>query len=107
MPLIKVTPIDEILQTAGVKPKDSESLDSKLKSNRLDTDSLFSHLGEIVSSSENDITRLQALKMALQLNSETRQAMTDDKAKTAPIVNIIINDSQSVSINPILIPRER
>ena len=110
MPLINtqtnVQAIDEILEVSGVKNSKTASLEAKLKTNRLDTDSILSGIGDIASNSESDIVRLRALEMASRINPETRIAMNDDKTRQIPIVNIIINDSAAISINPILIPRE-
>jgi hypothetical protein len=99
------SPIDKILQLTGVKPKNSETLDGKLKSSRLDTESLLSGVSDIVSNGDCDSVRLQAIKIGLQLNPETRMAMNDEQSKTTPSISIVIVDSQPKEMNPILFPR--
>lgn len=109
MPRIDTTnvqAIDEILEVSGVKQAKETTLNAKLKANRLDVDSILSVLGDITHNTESDITRLQAVTKAMQLNSETREAMNDERTKQVPTVNIIINDSRAVNLNPILLPRE-
>ena len=107
MPLINTTQeIDEILQVSGVKDPKNTGMEKKLKDNRLDTDAILSGISDIAHNSDSDIVRLRAIEMASRINPETRGAMNDNKVSHIPVVNIFINDSQNVSINQILIPRE-
>lgn len=100
------SPIDNLLEIAGVKQKKDSALTDKLRTNRLETDNILEGLSDIAHNDQNSGFRLQALKMAAQINPETRLAMNDESAKMIPTINIIINDSKAVAINPILIPRE-
>jgi hypothetical protein len=106
VPLIDtINPIDEILQLTGVKPRESETLNGKLKLSRLDTETLLSGVSDIASNGDSDSVRLQALKIGLQLNPETRMAMHDEQSKATPSISIVIIDSQPKEMNPILFPR--
>ncbi len=97
-----------ILQEAGIAPPEEdekESLESKLKASRLDTKSLLQGVSEIASNGDTDNARLQALKMGLQLNPETRQAMKEEAHVHVPVFNIVIKDGGQAQINGILMPR--
>lgn len=98
--------IDEILQKTGLKEKPQEGLAGKLKKARLDTQTLLDGVSEIASNGDTDNARLQALKMGLQINPETRAAMNDDAGKIVPVFNIIIKDNGKASFNQILMPRQ-
>ena len=105
MPLIDtLSPIDKILEKAGVTQK-SATLDKKLTKSRLDSETLLDQVSDIISNGDSDAVRLQAIKVGLQLNPETRQAMNDEKAQQVPVFNIFIKDPQSLAINQILVPR--
>jgi hypothetical protein len=106
MPLIDTSPqIDQLLEVAGLTKKKDQNLESKLKSSRLDTESLLDGVADVISNGDSDGVRLQAIKIGLQLNPETRQAMNDEQSKQAPTFNIFIKDPQSSQINRILLPR--
>jgi hypothetical protein len=51
---------------------------------------------------DSDSTRMKAIDTGLKLNGLLSK---DDSGPSAPIVNIIIRDSEYAQINPILIPR--
>ena len=107
MPLIETNPmIDNLLEVAGVTQKKDLSLEKKLKNSRLDTDSLLCGVSDIVSNGDSDNVRLAAIKIGLQLNPETRQAMNDEQSKIVPTFNIYIKDPHSDVINQILLPRK-
>lgn len=97
--------IDEILTQSGVKTPTTTDFESKLKRARLNTESLLEGVGDIASNGDTDNARLQAIKMGLQLNPETRKAINDDNGKQAPVFNIIIKDGGRASVNAILMPR--
>lgn len=97
--------IDSILTQAGVKEKPAGDLAGKLKRARLDTQTLLDGVSEIASNGDTDNARLQALKMGLQINPETRAAMNDDAGKQMPVFNIIIKDGGRAQLNTVLMPR--
>lgn len=97
--------IDEILTQSGVKTPTTTDFESKLKRARLNTESLLEGVGDIASNGDTDNARLQAIKMGLQLNPETRKAINDDNGKQVPVFNIIIKDGERASVNAILMPR--
>ena len=109
MPLIDTTPtpIDNLLEMAGVKQKNESTLEKKLSKSRLGTEELLEGVADIISNGDTDSVRLQGIKIALQLNPETRQAMNDEATKQAPVFNIFIKDTKSNEINQILLPRKK
>ena len=94
-----------LLQT-GLKEKPAESFEGKLKKARLSTESLLQTVGDIVSNGDTDHNRLQAAKIGLQLNPETRKALNDETGKQVPVFNIVINDNGGrTNLNAIMMPR--
>lgn len=107
MPLIDTNPmIDNLLEAAGVIQKKEQTLSGKLQKSRLDTDSLLGGVSDIINTGDTDTVRLAAIKIGLQLNPETRQAMNDEQSKQVPTFNIFIKDPNSQLINQILLPRK-
>lgn len=101
------TAIDQLLETAGVTQKKDVSLEKKLNRSRLNTETLLDGVSDIISNGDSDGVRLQAIKIGLQLNPETRQAMNDEQTKIVPTFNIFIKDPHSETINQILLPRKK
>ena len=83
------------------------TLEKKLKSSRLDTESLLTGVSDIINTGDTDTVRLAAIKIGLQLNPETRTAMNDEQSKQTPVFNIFIKDPNSQVINQILLPRKK
>lgn len=110
MPLFNTSPsnsvvdinVKQLLEEKGISPKDKDNLTDLLKKNNLDTNALCRRLSEVIEGAESDHISLRGIEMGFKLNG----VMREDATKNIPAVNIIINDSQSVSVNPILIPRE-
>lgn len=100
-----LTGIDEILQSSGLKEKPANDFAGKLAKARLNTEILLQGVADIASNGDTDNARLQALKMGLQLNPETRAAINDDAGKQMPVFNIIIRDGGRAQLNTILMPR--
>ena len=68
----------------------------------LDAPTVLKQVGELMVYAEQENTRLAAAKIGLQLN----KLLDSDEAKIGPpIVNIIIQDSEYINLNPILLPR--
>ncbi len=89
-----------LLEAAGLD-KEKTTLKEKLKENRLDTSSALGVVAEIAHNGDSDAIRLRAVEMALKMSGDLEEEVT----KVVPVVNIIIRDKESMTINPILIPR--
>jgi hypothetical protein len=93
--------IQEILKSSRLAPETDSTLGTKLNSAGLDPDSILDQVGSIMRCAEREETRLGAAKIGLQLNG----MLDKDSGINIPVVNIIIQDNEFGSINPILIPR--
>lgn len=76
-------------------------LSDRLERAGLDPDSVLDQVGSIMRCAEREETRLGAAKIGLQLGG----LLNKDDVINIPVVNIIIQDNEYGSINPILIPR--
>lgn len=99
------------LESIGLVPSKTQKkstdsdLKAKLEDNNLGVDDLLSSLSNLAHGADSDSIRIRAIEDAMKLHPDTR--IMDSNKPTAPVVNIIINDGQnSVSLNPILFPRE-
>jgi hypothetical protein len=111
MPLIDVSNpkqnegIHRILKESGLlpqgKPGEKKTLQDELNAAGLSLGEILGRVREISENGETDSVRLGASKAALEMHGVLKQ----ESVKTVPQVNITIVDSQSVAINPILIPR--
>lgn len=100
MPLLSPTQIKSVLKETGVK--DTNEIQKILALNGLSPDEVIQEVGYIMRGGDNSNIKLRAAETALKLNGLLRN---DNEGPSAPIVNIIINDSE-FNLNPILIPRE-
>ena len=87
------------MEASGLSKK--KSLKELLEENSLGTSSALAVVAEVAHNGESDAIRLRAAEMALKMSGDLETEVT----KAIPIVNIIIRDTQNVSVNPILIPR--
>lgn len=81
---------------------DEVNLKELLRNNNLSADETLDTLAAIMRGAENESTRLRACELAVKLNG----LISDGEGAKIPIINIIIKDSESISVNPILLPRE-
>jgi hypothetical protein len=103
MPLIDVSSeTTSLMEAAGLKSQEKQTLKELLKNNSLDTDSALGIVSAIAHCGDSDAIKLRAAEMALKMSGDLAQ----DDVKVVPVVNIRIVDAQSVSVNPILIPRK-
>ena len=84
-----------------MKPKLQESVKASLDASSLSVDDLLGELGSIIRCAENDSVKLSGIKTALEMHG----ALNKEATREIPTINIIINDPQNLSVNPILIPR--
>ena len=77
------------------------SLKELLRDNQIDTDEALGIVSAIAHCGDSDAIKLRAAEMALKMSGD----LEETAVKQIPVVNIIINDTQKVDINPILIPR--
>lgn len=98
MPLLSPLQIKNVLKETT---KNGTPLQELLDSNSLGAEDLISELGSTIRAADNTAMKLKGLEIGLKLN---KLLGTNDEGPQAPIVNIIINDSE-FSVNPILIPR--
>ncbi len=102
MPLLQVNQIKNVLKESGISSKDD--IKSILAREALGPDDLISELGSVVRGADSSAMKLKGIETALKLNGLLRN---DSDGAVAPIVNIIIHDSEfSQGINPILLTRE-
>ena len=94
------TPVTKLLEEAGLSKKVKRDIRSILSDNNLSTEDAVQALSGIAHGGDSDQVRLRAIEMGLKLNGD----LADD-GKQMPVVNIIIRDSSSIEVNPILIPR--
>ncbi len=80
--------------------KDGE-LEELLEANGMGREELIQQLGSVTRCAEMESNRLRAIELGVKLHG----MLKDDEVKNIPVVNIIINDSEHIGINPILIPR--
>jgi hypothetical protein len=92
--------VKEVLKEAKTISK-SANLEELLEANGLGPEEVLQNLGSLTRCAEVEGNRLRAIEMGIKLNGMLR----DDEGLKVPIVNIIINDSEYVGVNPILIPR--
>lgn len=101
MALLNPNQIHQVLSEAGLRPKNAGNLADILAANSLSPEDVISELGSMARSATQEPTRLKALELGMKLNG----MLQGDDSKQIPIVNIIIQDAQNFSVNPILIPR--
>lgn len=109
MPLLNPSQIHKVLSNSGVSPSprrepvegSASNLREMLEDNGLGPEKLLEQLREITMVADSDGTRLRAIDTGLKLNG----LLAKDEMNYAPVVNIIIKDSEFASVNPILIPR--
>jgi hypothetical protein len=102
MPLLSPNQIHQVLKNEALdSPKTKSELESLLRNNNLSKEEVLENLALLMRSGETDGVRLRAAETALKLNG----LLTGDDEKSNFSVTIIINDSQFVGVNPILIPR--
>ena len=103
MPLLQVNQIKNVLKESGIKAG-SDDIKGILAREALAPDDLISELGSVVRGADSTAMKLKGIETALKLNGLLQ---TNNDGVGAPIVNIIIHDSEfSQGVNPILIPRE-
>jgi hypothetical protein len=90
----------KLLETAGLGRANRKNLKAILADNNLDTEAAIGVISGIAHGGDSDTIRLRAAEMALKLSGDLVQEQSH-----IPVVNLIINDSQKVEINPILLPR--
>ena len=93
--------ISQILKESKLESMTDSTLATRLNSAGLDPDNILDQVGSIMRCAEREETRLSAAKIGLQLNG----MLDKDTGISIPVVNIIIQDNEYGSINPILIPR--
>lgn len=89
------------MTAAGLNER-QKTLKESLREHNLDTSSALGVVSGIAHYGESDAIKLRAAELALKMSGDLEQEAT----KSTPIVNIIIRDTQSLSVNPILIPRQ-
>jgi hypothetical protein len=99
MPLFEVMDSTKALMDAAKITK--RSLKELLRDNQIDTDEALGIVSAIAHCGDSDAIKLRAAEMALKMSGD----LEETAVKQVPVVNIIINDTQKVDINPILIPR--
>lgn len=100
MPLLSPNQIHEALKPIRKEQSEKQSLQDLLEKNNLSPDEVLDNLSAMLRAGDNDSTRLNAAKIALQLNGLL------DKNETANIPSVTINIIDSnFSLNPILVPR--
>lgn len=110
MPIIKTkdiidisdSAVEKLLKNNGVIKSSAadKGLPSILEDHGLGPEDLVKELKYLLDSDESAHVKLRVIETGLKLN----KALGEDEQKFSPI-NIIIKDGESVSINPILIPR--
>ena len=91
----------ELMAESGVSS--DKPLPELLKQNRLDTNSLLGKLSDMIDDNESPHIKMRGIETGLKLNG----VMNDkDVVKQMPTFIINIKDKESVTINPILLPRE-
>lgn len=100
MPLIDVMNVGtkSLMEASGLTKR---SLKELLRDNQIDTDEALGIVSAIAHCGDSDAIKLRAAEMALRMSGD----LEAEVAKPVPVVNIIINDTRSVDVNPILIPR--
>lgn len=98
MPLLSPQQIKSVLKETS---KNSSELQELLEANSLGPSDLIEELGSSIRAADSTAMKLKGLEIGLKLN---KLLGGSEDGPTAPIVNIIINDSE-FSVNPILIPR--
>lgn len=94
--------IQEVLNQTRLAPrKDQSEIADLLDRAGLGPIEVLEEVGEILRNGDNENSRLRAAEIGLKLN----RLLVDNEGVNAPVVNIIINDSEYSQINPILIPR--
>ncbi len=107
MSLLNPSQIHKVLSSAGVTKaparEDVSELSQLLNNSGLSPEEVLDNVGSIMRGGETEAVRLRAAELGLKLNGFINN---NDKAISAPIVNITIHDLEINSqINPILIPR--
>lgn len=97
---LKPDQINKVLKTVR-SSSDKENFKDLLDANGVGAEDCIQQLGSIIRGSEFENNRLRAIELGVKLNG----LLKDDEVKNIPVVNIIINDSEHIGINPILIPR--
>lgn len=101
MPLIQMpSAAENLLQAAGLVGQ-KKTLKEILKDNSIDTDEAIGIVSAIAHCGDSDAIKLRAAEMALKMSGD----LTVEETKVPFVCNIIIKDSQSIEVNPILIPR--
>lgn len=101
MPLLSPTAIRDVLSETGLI--DQSDIKKVLEANSLGINEVINEVGMIMRGGENSAVKLRAAETAMKLHG---YLINKDDGPSAPIVNIIINDSKDTVINPILIPRQ-
>lgn len=109
MSLLNPSQIHKVLSNSGVSPPpraiaspgEESSLKQLLIDHELGPENLLEQLRALTMMADSDSTRLKAVDTGLKLNG----LLAKDEMNYAPVVNIIIKDSEFASVNPILIPR--
>ena len=95
-------PISTPLATPRGNSKEKAELSRLLENANLSAPEVLEHVSLLMRGAESDGVRMNAAKVALELNGFLAK---DDGAGRDFNVTIIINDPEHVGINPILIPR--
>ena len=111
MPLLSPThsldpeQINSVLKESGltspVQQKGRTEIQEILNSQELGLSDLVSELSYLAKNGGSEAIRLKAAELALKLHG----ALVPDQQTQVPSFQIIIQDSESIEINPILIPR--
>jgi hypothetical protein len=100
MPLLSPSQIHQVLKKTPREPGEKKNISQLLEDNNLSPEEVLDNLSAMMRAGDNDSTRLNAAKIALQLNGLLNK---DDLAQ---VPNVVINIIDSnFSVNPILIPR--
>lgn len=104
MPLLTPNQIHAVIKEtrpSSSSDKNDGGIRELLDKNNLSKDEVLETIASIMRGGDSDAIRFQAAKVGAQLNG----MLTNSDIAHAPVVNIIINDSNVGLINPILIPR--
>ena len=105
MPILNPMAIDSVLKESGLKKvakTSKEELSNLLEDFNLTPKDVLENLSDVMRGADSSSVRLGAIKVAAELND----MLVNGDNRMSPVVNIIINDSEHSSVNPILVPRE-
>jgi hypothetical protein len=100
MPLLSPTQVKNVLRESGIESQ--SDIQKLLEVNSLGPQDLIEELGSTIRASGSDAMKYRGIELGLKLN---KLLGNNEEGPAAPVVNIIINDSQ-FELNPILIPRQ-